>query len=410
MSPLFAAAASRAHHVALWTATVIGFSIPLSTALDNLLVVVLVLCWIAGGRYREKTAVLRMHPFVLVPVGFFALHLAGSLYSIGDTRQVLHALDKASVILLIPLLISLAPGQEVRNRALHAFMATMVAILALSFLLWLGALPEGGADDVIKGVRRDPAVFKKHITHGVLMAFGAFAIALKAGEATRRATKGALGLVAGLMVFNVLIMVHGRTGQLTVAALLVYLLLSRLGWRGATVSAVAATLVAGAVYFAPWSALHERVEVTLAEFQDWRAGKPAQPSNMRLEAWSNSVQIVKAHPLIGVGTGGFAAAYARQIEDTSMVALAQPENQYLLTTVQLGAIGLAGLLFLFVAQWRLAARLATRMETDLARGLVITMAVGCLFNSFLLDHTEALFYAWLSGLLYAGLQPSHRHG
>jgi hypothetical protein len=29
------------------------------------------------------------------------------------------------------------------------------------------------------------------------------------------------------------------------------------------------------------------------------------------------------------------------------------------------------------------------------------MAVGCLFNSFLLDHTEALFYAWLTGLLYA---------
>jgi hypothetical protein len=32
--------------------------------------------------------------------------------------------------------------------------------------------------------------------------------------------------------------------------------------------------------------------------------------------------------------------------------------------------------------------------------------VGCLFNSFLLDHTEALFYAWLSGLLYAGLRPA----
>jgi hypothetical protein len=34
------------------------------------------------------------------------------------------------------------------------------------------------------------------------------------------------------------------------------------------------------------------------------------------------------------------------------------------------------------------------------------MVVGCLFNSFLLDHTEALFYAWLSGLLYAGLRPT----
>jgi hypothetical protein len=31
--------------------------------------------------------------------------------------------------------------------------------------------------------------------------------------------------------------------------------------------------------------------------------------------------------------------------------------------------------------------------------------VGCLFNSFLLDHTESLFYAWMSGLLFAGLRP-----
>jgi hypothetical protein len=27
-----------------------------------------------------------------------------------------------------------------------------------------------------------------------------------------------------------------------------------------------------------------------------------------------------------------------------------------------------------------------------------------MFNSFLLDHTEALFYAWLSGLLFAGFR------
>jgi len=31
--------------------------------------------------------------------------------------------------------------------------------------------------------------------------------------------------------------------------------------------------------------------------------------------------------------------------------------------------------------------------------------VGCLFNSFLLDHTESLFYAWLTGLLFASLRP-----
>jgi O-antigen ligase len=127
---------------------------------------------------------------------------------------------------------------------------------------------------------------------------------------------------------------------------------------------------------------------------------------MRPESWRNSLEIVKRNPLIGVGTGGFAAAYAKQVEGTSMMPVGQPENQYLLTTVQLGVVGLAVLLALFAVQWSLASRLATRTDTNLARGLVITIAVGCMFNSFLLDHTEALFYAWLSGVLYAGLRPA----
>jgi O-antigen ligase len=401
-------AAGYAERAGLWVVVAIGFSVPISTALDNLLVAALLLCWIASGRYGEKWAALRANAFAFLPCGLFLLYLVGASYSMGEAKDVLHALDKASVILLIPLLVALNPGQELRDRALHAFIAAILATLVLSFLLWMGIVPEGGEDDIIKGVHQDPAVFKKHITHGVLMAFSALAFALKAREATQSRTKCLLALVAGLAAFNVLFMVHGRTGQLVLAVLLLYFLFSSLRWRGLAVAAAAGAAVGGTVYLAPSSALHQRVKTTITEIQDWRAGKPAQLSNMRLESWSNSLGIVRANPLLGVGTGGFAAAYAKQVEGTSMLPLGQPENQYLITTVQLGAVGLAALIALFAAQWRLAARLATRTDTNLARGLVLTMAVGCLFNSFLLDHTEALFYAWLSGLLYAGLRAQCR--
>lgn len=396
-----------ARRAALWIVVAIGFTIPISTALDNLLVAALLLCWIASGRYGEKWAALRANPFVLLPCALFLLHLAGASYSMGEAKDVLRALDKASVILLIPLLIALDPGQEFRERALGAFLAAILLTLVLSFLVWLGVVPEGG---LLRGVRQDPTAFRAHITHGVLMAFGALAFALKAREETRPGPRLVLALVAALAAFNVLFMVHGRTGQLVLAALLLYFLLSWLRWRGLAVASAAAAVIAGIFSLAPSSALHQRVNTTIAEIEHWRAGKPAQPSNMRLEAWSNSVQIVKAHPLIGVGTGGFAAAYARQVGGTSMMPLRQPENQYLLTTVQLGAVGLAALLALFAFQWHLAARLTTRTDTGLARGLVVTMAVGCLFNSFLLDHTEALFYAWLTGLLFAGLRAAAGRG
>ncbi len=81
-----------------------------------------------------------------------------------------------------------------------------------------------------------------------------------------------------------------------------------------------------------------------------------------------------------------------------------PHNEFLLITVQIGIAGLAALLWLFWLQWRLAPRLASPLECHLARGLVLTMIIGCMLNSMLLDHTEGLLYAWLTGLLYAGLK------
>jgi len=40
----------------------------------------------------------------------------------------------------------------------------------------------------------------------------------------------------------------------------------------------------------------------------------------------------------------------------------------------------------------------------MALGLLLAMIVGCLFNSWLMDHTEGLLYAWLTGVLFAGLE------
>ena len=398
---LGATAARYADRASLWAAVAIGFAIPVSTALDGLLVAALLLCWIAGGRYREKLAAIRGNDFALVPCALFLLYVAGSAYSVGTASDVQYALGKASRLLLIPVLISLRPERQYQERALRAFKAAVVLTLVLSFLVWLGLTDAG----FVEHSQIDPVVFKLKITHSVLMSFGAFAFALQAREAADSRSRMLPALVAGLAAFNVFYMVHGRTGQLVLLALLLYFFFSWLRWRGLLVAAAAGATIAGTAYLAPSSALHQRVQTTIEEISDWRAGKPAQLANMRLEAWSNSVEIVKSHPWVGAGTGGFAAAYARQVQGTSMMPLPQPENQYLLTTIQLGIVGLAALLALFAVQWRLASRLATRMDTDLARGLVVTMVVGCLFNSFLLDHTESLFYAWLTGLLFASLRP-----
>jgi O-antigen ligase len=80
-----------------------------------------------------------------------------------------------------------------------------------------------------------------------------------------------------------------------------------------------------------------------------------------------------------------------------------PHDEYFLVMGQQGVVGLALLIALFLTQWRSAPRLGDRADALLARGLVLAMASGCLFNSFLLDHTEGLAFSWLSALLFSGL-------
>lgn len=392
-------------NAAPWIAVALGFSIPISTALDSVLVVALLLCWAASARFREKWEAVRGNPVALAAGAFFLLHVAGSAYGLGTTKEVLQDLDKAAVLLLVPILVSLRPGVEWLRRALIALLAALGLTLLLSYPLWLGLLPEA---DFIKGFPYDPVVFKRKIGHSVFVAYGAFVLALAAREAITARWRTLLWLFCGLAAFNVLFMVWSRTGQLVLIALALYFLLTTYGRRGLLTAVVAGLVIGGAAYLVPSSSLNVRVQATVKEFQDWRAGKPDRQANTRLEAWTNSVQLVRQHPFVGVGTGGFATAYAKHVYGTSMPPLGQPENQYLLTTVQFGVVGLAVLLALFATQWHSAARLGSRTETQLARGLVIAMVVGCFFNSFLRDHAHAHLYAWLSGLLFAGLRAQGR--
>jgi len=167
-------------------------------------------------------------------------------------------------------------------------------------------------------------------------------------------------------------------------------------------AALAGITVAGAGYLAS-DTLRERVNLVIHETAAWQPGQGATSSSgLRMDYWSNSLHIIRDHPILGVGTGGFELAYAEKIKGTRVAPSNNPHNQYLLITVQLGIVGLMLMLYLFFQQWRTAAWLPSMFEQDMARGMLLTIMSGSLLNSLLLDHAEAMFFAWMSGVLFAG--------
>lgn len=392
---------------ARWAFVALGFFIPISVALDNIVIALLVLCWLASGRVREAVEAIRWNPAATLACVWFIAFVLGAFYSIGEPRDVMRSAGRAATFLLIPIAVAVLREQDVRDRALVAFMSAIVLTLLLSYIIWLGAMP---ATTLVKGVPISPTVFKLHITHNVLVSMGAFLFVLQG----RRATKPALRLfwyaLAGLAAFNVLYMVGGKSGQLVLLALIVYGSVCWLGRRGVIAGVLLALLVASAAYLAPESALHRRTVLAIEEARAWKPGAAATSSMAhRLEFYRNSFPIVAANPVGGVGTGGFAAAYAEKVRGTPSAPAENPHNEFLMTTVQLGIIGLALMVLFFYVLWKHAARLPSSYETSVARAFVVTFTVAGLASSTFTDHTEGWLFVWATGVLFAGLPRPQNH-
>lgn len=387
---------------ASWAAVSLGVSIPVSTAADSILVGLMVALWVAGGVYTQFFETVRRNAVVLPVLLVVGLYGVGALYSVGSAQEIWGSFSKGAVLLLIPVMIPLFRDPAVRDYAIAGFLLVSAVTLVLSFGIWTGLVPPM---KLLKGIPIDPAVFKYHITHNVFMAFASFLFALKARYAEDRKMRALWVVGSALAAFNVLFMVHGRTGQLVLVLLAVYALSCWARRRTLALGAIAIAAVVASGALIPSSALYRGIEKAVQEYGEWTPGqvKITESVNQRLDFYQTSLQILKESPVYGVGTGGFARAYAERAKTTGAIQTVNPHNEYLMVAVQFGVAGLGVWLFLFFRQWRAAAWLASPRERMMARGLVITILSASLVSSTLMDHSEGLFFAWMSALCFAGL-------
>lgn len=377
----------------------LGASIPISVALDNILIALVAICWLLCGDWRTKAQAFRHNPVAIAALLLFGLLCVGITYLSGEVATLLKYVD----LLLIPAFMHFFRDEATRNRALQAFCIAALASVIVSYLAHLNLLADFRW---LQRTMERPTGFKQSITHNIIVALAAYVFALLALDETNRRRRIMFAFFSLLAVHNVIFMVFGRTGYLIVAALFFYIALARFGRRGvlwvSIVIAVTFTMAYGTS-----DTFRMRVETAATETTAWNSAEPSATSvGLRLEWYANSLKLIGDRPLAGYGTGSFPAVYARSVEGSGMVATTNPHNEYLLITFQTGAIGLACLILLFVQQWRFAAQLPSPFYRHLARGLMLTFSIGCLFNSLLIDHTEGLLFAWMSGLLFAAANPA----
>ena len=341
---------------------------------------------------------------------FFFLMLVITLFSKSTVKESLVAITGYLEIFFIPLMaFTIARTQKLNIYCVLAFMFAMLVTLIFSYDQAFGKSFLVDSFALKENLKRlggtvNPTVFKLHITHNFFMSFACLCFAYGAYYfwSARRLFAFFLALLCCVSFFNIFFMVQGRTGYLVFLVCLTYLFISYSGLKG----------VFGFLIFAPMALVilftlspgfQDRVFLGFSELYAWNHTLPSSTSmGLRLEFIYNSLRVSSEHLFFGVGIGNFYSAYGSYLDSSSMVKSTNPHNQYILFLVEIGIVGLIAFLYLNYVCWKSAARLSLFWKHS-TRIVLLGYGVGNLFNSFLTDAAESLFFSAFMAVAFSEL-------
>jgi O-antigen ligase len=372
-----------------WMAVATAFSLVVSTALCTVTMLLFLAFWVASDHYREKLSQIQARPLALCSLALLTMLVIGVLYSAATLPQALKTLSSYRELLYLPLLLTAFDDQKWQRRGYYAFLIAMLLILTLSYAKFLGWLPLGPPE-------QEYTVFKGRIAHSLLMAYTIYLLAQHFVQEPHR--RWLWGLLIALGLVNLLFMISGRTGYLVFFALTILFMYQYWHWRGLFISGL---LVVGVTTLAYHTSdpFQTRMGQMISDITEDQPPGTVTPGRLRLEFYANTLSLIARHPWLGGGTGSFVPEYAELVQEKHLYPTNNPHNEFLLITTQIGLVGLVLLLLLGYRQWRLSYALRPEFIAA-AQGLVVTLAVGSLLNSLLLDFTEGHFYACLTGIYY----------
>lgn len=398
-----AAFQQRMHIASQWLAVAIGFNIPLATSPAEVLVALFFLFWLLSGQFVAKFQRVRENRVAWWSLMFFGVMAVGVTYTTATTLEGLQCLFKYREFLYVPLFLTVFDSDTWRRRGLLAFLGGCVTMMVLSYLELLCGFDIGLESTVGQGdgASAGYVIWKDRIIHNLLLSCFVFVLGQ---EFTRPG--GRRWLAAALIapaLLNMFWLVQGRTGYVVLFALATLYLVQQFRGRGLVYAGLLLPLC-GATLYAASPVLRDRADATLAQLKCHFRPELTPAPDPRLKFYESTLYLIRRHPWIGTGTGSFEREYTALAATSNTPPTVDPHCEYLLLWLQLGAAGLGVFLCLLAVQWQVAGDLP-RYEGSIARGVLLAIAAGSLFNSLLLGFTGGLLYGYMGGLLYAAFPP-----
>lgn len=365
------------------TALLLGFALPTSTLLTNIALGLVLVCVIWRSNIQAARALI-VNPLVWIPIAIWTLFAIVFCFTPND--EGLSIISKYKKLLyILPLALFFLLNTSLIRRFIQGFLSANLLVLAISLLYWFGIATPNGEP------MQNATVFKNHIVQNVLMAFAALIWLSLAWKNSGRYRWGytLLALIAGA---NILMMVYGRSGYVALfvgISVWLFLILPK-KWRLLAAASTGCLIIM--LVLTPNPA-KQRVILGVQEIQrclDNRKDNAYQACHssmgQRTEFIFVALDQIKKSPWFGSGAGTF-----EYHNPQNGYHINNPHNEYLMQTINGGLIGLA-LFFIWTGYcFRAANRLPFALRA-LSLGLLSSYMACHLFNSFLLDFAEGLFF------------------
>jgi O-antigen ligase len=370
--------------VADWLAVAVAVTLPWSTSISQILIVLWLIALIpsldAASLWRELRS-----PIGLLPVLLWVLAVAGTLWANVPWAERIVGVGGFHKLLVIPLLLAQFRRSERGSLVLYGFLASCSALLIASFAGWLLSIGINGKEPGLPV--RD---YIAQSSEFLICIFALLAFAFGSAGARHGLHVTIAVLLALLFLANILMISTGRTALVVVPLLLLILGFRLYGLKGVVAASVAAATIAAVAWTAsPF--LRLRVESTIADMRVYQTPEKMGLPEIRVELWRKAFGFVAAAPVLGHGTGSTRDQYRGAATGTGTTAVLadNPHNQILAVAIQLGMLGAAILMTLWVAH--LALFRGGGLLPWIGIVIVLQNVVSSLFNSHLSDS----FHGWL---------------
>ena len=382
----------------LYLSFLLAFSAPFSWKISRILLILIIVVWFIEADYKKFFNGIKQSKFLTFLTLFVSFQLISMFWTETSYAESHSYFNNYLLWFAIPVL-SVSLKHEDLSRIITVFLSAMfiseVIAYGMYFELW-----------TIRGHGPEyPSPFMHHGAYSIFMAFTALLLLNRIYSSLYSNREKIVMGIFFLTISGNLFISQGRIGQFAYA--LAILSASVIHFRLRVKTLALSTVLIAALFTAAYQMspmFQHRIEIAKNDIAKIMDGNLGSSWGIRVAYIILGAEIIKDHPIIGVGIGDVRAV-AQHYIDNDHVKLPggikrflpkhQFHNQYLMVMVQSGFIGILLFLAMFYALFRLPIVNKETKQTSILFGIIFMVAF--ISNPFLLvNETRTLFILFTS--------------